>query len=168
MPIRDTCPAVPKASSRCFTTDFIAIVHTHFEADAEQHRRLLASCFSQSQALMQGKSQRQAFNELLAEGMDEGAAYALAKHKVVPGNKPSNTLLLEQLDPQSLGTLIALYEHKVFVESVIWHINAFDQWGVELGKQLGEQVFTALNAESDCDRFDASTNALINRSRRHE
>lgn len=148
--------------------DFIAIVHTHFEADAEQHRRLLASCFSQSQALMQGKSQRQAFNELLAEGMDEGAAYALAKHKVVPGNKPSNTLLLEQLDPQSLGTLIALYEHKVFVESVIWHINAFDQWGVELGKQLGEQVFTALNAESDCDRFDASTNALINRSRRHE
>ena len=148
--------------------DFIAIVHTHFEADAEQHRRLLASCFSQSQALMQGKSQRQAFNELLAEGMDEGAAYALAKHKVVPGNKPSNTLLLEQLDPQSLGTLIALYEHKVFVESVIWQINAFDQWGVELGKQLGEQVFTALNAESDCDRFDASTNALINRSRRHE
>ncbi|MCB1665993.1 MAG: glucose-6-phosphate isomerase [Pseudomonadales bacterium] len=148
--------------------DFIGIVNSHFEADTDQHHHLLANCFSQSQALMWGKSQRQAFNELLAQGMAEAPAYALSKHKVIPGNKPSNTFLLDSLNPQTLGTLIALYEHKVFVESVIWHINAFDQWGVELGKQLGEKLYGALKADTACDSFDASTNGLINHCRGHE
>ena len=145
--------------------DFIGIVKTAFAEDADQHAHLLANCFSQSQALMQGKSQRQAFTELLEQGKEEGPAYELAKHKVIPGNKPSNTLLLDELSPQTLGSLIAIYEHKVFVESVIWHINAFDQWGVELGKQLGETLYGALTSEQDCAQFDSSTNGLINHCR---
>ncbi len=145
--------------------DFIGIVKTAFPADADQHAHLLANCFSQSQALMQGKSQRQAYTELLEQGMKEGPAYELAKHKVIPGNKPSNTLLLDELNAQTLGSLIAIYEHKVFVESVIWHINAFDQWGVELGKQLGETLYGALTSEQDCAQFDSSTNGLINHCR---
>jgi len=145
--------------------DFIGIVKTAFSDDEDQHAHLLANCFSQSQALMQGKSQRQAFTELLAQGMAEGPAYELAKHKVIPGNKPSNTLLLDALNAQALGSLIALYEHKVFVESVIWHINAFDQWGVELGKQLGETLYGALTSDQDCEGFDSSTNGLINHCR---
>ena len=145
--------------------DFIGIVKTAFAEDADQHAHLLANCFSQSQALMQGKSQRQAFTELLEQGKEEGPAYELAKHKVIPGNKPSNTLLLDELSPQTLGSLIAIYEHKVFVESVIWYINAFDQWGVELGKQLGETLYGALTSEQDCAQFDSSTNGLINHCR---
>ncbi len=146
--------------------DLIGIVKSHFPQDEEQHQHLLANCFSQSQALMVGKSQREAFNELLAQGLTEAQAYALAKHKVIPGNKPSNTFLLDSLTPQTLGSLIALYEHKVFVESVIWHINAFDQWGVELGKQLGVKLYDALSGEADCASFDASTNGLINHCRK--
>lgn len=145
--------------------DFIGIVKTHFIEDQDQHTHLLANCFSQTQALMQGKSQRQALTELLAQGHEEGAAYELAKHKVIPGNKPSNTLLLDELNAQTLGSLIAIYEHKVFVESVVWHINAFDQWGVELGKQLSETLYGALTSDQDCGEFDSSTNGLINHCR---
>lgn len=142
--------------------DFIAIITPPYPQDAEQHSLLLASCFSQSQALMLGKTQQEAFTELLAEGMDESEAYTLAKHKVIAGNKPSNTLLLDALTPQTLGSLIATYEHKVFVESVILRINAFDQWGVELGKQLGKKVYEALASNAQCTDFDPSTNGLIN------
>ncbi len=145
--------------------DFIAVAKSGYPEDADQHAHLLANCFSQSQALMQGKSQRQAFTELLAAGEAEGPAYELAKHKVIPGNKPSNTLLLDTLNAQTLGSLIAIYEHKVFVESVIWHINAFDQWGVELGKQLGEKLYGALKSKDECEEFDSSTNGLINHCR---
>lgn len=145
--------------------DFIAVAKSGYPEDADQHAHLLANCFSQSQALMQGKSQRQAFTELLAAGEAEGPAYELAKHKVIPGNKPSNTLLLDTLNAQTLGSLIAIYEHKVFVESVIWHINAFDQWGVELGKQLGEKLYGALKSNDECEEFDSSTNGLINHCR---
>ena len=145
--------------------DFIGVVKTAFTEDSDQHAHLLANCFSQSQALMQGKSQRQAFTELLEQGQVEGPAYELAKHKVIPGNKPSNTILLDELNAQTLGSLIAIYEHKVFVESVIWHINAFDQWGVELGKQLGEKLYGAITSDQDCEEFDSSTNGLINHCR---
>lgn len=154
--------------SHTIPADFIAIVNSDFTADAEQHRQLLANCFSQSQALMQGISQREAFQDLLERGMAETAAYALAKHKVIAGNKPSSTLVLDRLSPHSLGSLIALYEHKVFVASVIWHINAFDQWGVDLGKQLGSKLFDALNEETACTSHDASTNGLINYCRQQD
>lgn len=146
--------------------DFIAIKQTRFTADEPQHLHLLANCFSQSQALMQGKTAHEAQAELVAQGCDEESAGHLAKHKAIAGNKPSNTLLLDALSPQHLGSLIAIYEHKVFVESVIWHINAFDQWGVELGKQLSVKLYDALTASGECASFDTSTNELINRCRK--
>lgn len=145
--------------------DFIGIVHGSYPADKDQHLHLLANCFSQSQALMQGKSEEAAHRELLKQGMDEQQAAALAPHKVIAGNKPSTTLLLQRLSARNLGSLIAIYEHKVFVESIIWDINAFDQWGVELGKQLGEKLHGALHAPGPCDSFDGSTNGLINHCR---
>ncbi|MDO8271391.1 MAG: glucose-6-phosphate isomerase [Gammaproteobacteria bacterium] len=148
--------------------DFIGLVNSLYGQDHDQHTHLLANCFSQSQALMQGKSEEEAFSELLSQGRDEASARALAKHKVIAGNKPSNTLLLQELSAQNLGSLIALYEHKVYVESVIWNINAFDQWGVELGKQLGEKLYGALTANADCGHFDASTNGLINHCRQQQ
>src|SRR5690606_39509026 len=108
----------------------------------------------------------QAEAELLAQGMTPDAARALAPHKMIPGNRPSTTLVLEALSPQSLGALVALYEHKVFTQSVLLGINAFDQWGVELGKVLGAGIYAALTAPEPCTRFDESTNALINRVKR--
>src|SRR5690606_9575440 len=98
-------------------------------------------------------------------GMDRLPAEALAPHKVIAGNKPSTTLLLQRLSARNLGSLIAIYEHKVFVESILWGINAFDQWGVELGKQLGEKLYSALHTTEACSRFDGSTNGLINHCR---
>ncbi len=148
--------------------DFIGIVRSVYGQDHDQHTHLLANCFSQSQALMHGKSEEDACRELLAQGRDETFARALAKHKAIPGNKPSNTLLLQELSAQNLGSLIAIYEHKVYVESVIWNINAFDQWGVELGKQLGEKLYEALTATTASERFDASTNGLINHCRKRD
>ncbi len=141
--------------------DFIGIVRTLYPQDQDQHAHLLANCFSQSQALMQGKSEDEALAELLAQGRDEVSARVLARHKRIAGNKPSNTLLLPELSARTLGSLIALYEHKVFVESVIWQLNAFDQWGVELGKQLGERLHVALCTTEPCTTFDSSTNGLI-------
>ncbi len=144
--------------------DFIALAQSA-TGNREQHKQLLANCFAQSQALMDGKSLEQAVLELREAGMDEAKAAALAPHKVVPGNRPSNTLLLQKLTPPTLGALIALYEHKVYAQSVVLGINAFDQWGVELGKALGSCVYSELSAPHDCTTFDASTNALINRVR---
>jgi len=142
--------------------DFIGVVRTGDNQHEEQHARLLANCFSQSQALMQGKTEAQAKQELLNQGMNATDASALAKHKTIPGNKPSTTIMLSEISPKNLGSLIAIYEHKVFVESILWRINAFDQWGVELGKQLGVKLFSALREKSPSTQFDSSTNGLIN------
>ncbi len=146
--------------------DFIGIVTSQWTEDADQHTHLLANCFSQSRALMQGKDQKTAYEELITAGMDERQAKALAPHKVIAGNRPSTTIMLQELSAKTLGGLIAIYEHKVFVESVIWHINAFDQWGVELGKQMGEELYSALAAGKQSKEFDASTNGLINHCRK--
>lgn len=127
---------------------------------ADHQQWLYANCLSQSQALMLGKSLAQATAELLASGMDNEQAARLAPHKVIPGNRPSNTLVLPQLDPQRLGALIALYEHKVYIQSVIWGINAFDQWGVELGKELGKRIFPLLQAPPADQQTDSSTLGL--------
>ena len=123
--------------------DFIAAANSDVRGNAEAHQHLLANCFSQSLALMEGK--------LDADSI----------HKVVAGNKPSNTLLLEELNPYNLGMLIALYEHKVYALSVLWNINAFDQWGVELGKKLSTKVYAAMSTEADQDNLDESTQGLI-------
>lgn len=145
--------------------DFIAVRNPQDANHAEQHAHLLANCFSQSQALMQGKSESLAQRELIAQGMSEEDASELAKHKMIPGNKPSTTIMLSEISPQNLGSLIAIYEHKVFVESIVWRINAFDQWGVELGKQLGVTLFGAITNKVPCTQFDSSTNGLINNSK---
>ena len=129
-------------------------------ATTESETRLASHCLAQSKALMEGKSEQRAKQELLKQGMPEADATRLAPHRAMPGNRPSSTIVLEQLSPQNLGALIALYEHKTFFTSVIWDINPFDQWGVELGKQLSQEIFPAL-AGNSTEIFDPSTNALI-------
>ncbi|BAL25018.1 glucose-6-phosphate isomerase [Azoarcus sp. KH32C] len=139
--------------------DFIApLAASHKLAD--HHRLLLANCIAQSKALMVGKTADEVRTELSAGGLSGEALEALVPHRVFPGNRPSNTLLLPDLSPRSLGALIALYEHKVFVQSVIWGINAFDQWGVELGKQIASRIAAEL-AGDQTSAHDASTLGLI-------
>jgi len=144
--------------------DFIAI-KCSASGNREMHENLLANCFAQSQALMDGKDLDQATGELLEQGLSEDEAAFLAPHRVVPGNRPSTTFMLDKLTPFSLGALTALYEHKVYAHSVLLGLNAFDQWGVELGKVLGKGIYGAITAEENCTAYDSSTNALINRIR---
>ena len=128
---------------------------------ANHHDMLAANCFGQSQALMEGQSEQQVIAAMSKAKCSTEEIKNLSSHKVMKGNKPSNTLLFDKLDPKTLGSLIALYEHKVFVQGVIWQINSFDQWGVELGKALGNQVLEKLsNAEAELT-MDGSTNGLI-------
>ena len=134
--------------------------------DDTHHAMLASNCFGQTQALMQGKSFDDCYEDLAGKGLDEETRKQLAQHKTMPGNKPSNTFLFEQLDPRTLGALVAMYEHKVFVQGVIWQLNSFDQWGVELGKVLGNQVLEGINGTADDATFDASTLALIARFKR--
>ena len=140
--------------------DFIVPV-VSYNPVADHHQWLYANCLSQSQALMLGKSRAEAEAELRAKGLAEDEVQRLAPHKVIPGNRPSNTLVLERVSPRRLGALVAMYEHKVFVQSVIWGINAFDQWGVELGKELGKGVYQRLTGWEQPPAEDASTQGLI-------
>ena len=130
------------------------------------HDALVANCFAQSEALMQGKTLAQVKTELLNAGVNEAQANRLAAHKTMKGNTPSNTLLMERLDPHSLGALLALYEHKIFVQGVIWQVNSYDQWGVELGKQLGNEVLNVMShpmAEIESEKLSSSSLGLIRR-----
>lgn len=135
--------------------------------DVEQHRHLVANCLGQSQALLQGKSLEDIKLELHEQGLSSDEIKVLAPHKVIKGNHPNNIISFTQLNPQTLGALIALYEHKVYVQSIIWNINPFDQWGVELGKQLSKPIFSALCstlvATEQPLKADSSTAALIKR-----
>jgi glucose-6-phosphate isomerase len=140
--------------------DFIVPVNS-FSPLADHHQWLFANCLSQAQALMHGKTRAEAEAELRAQGLDEAEVQRLAPHKEIPGNRPSNILVLTRVAPYNLGALIALYEHKVFVQSAIWGINAFDQWGVELGKELGKGVYQRLIGQLDEPASDASTQGLI-------
>ena len=146
--------------TRLIPTDFLAPLRSHHPL-GEHHLILLANCFAQTEALMRGKTSDEARAELSAQGLSDEALAALLPHKVFAGNKPSNTLLFEQLDPRTLGMLIALYEHKVFAQSVIWHINPFDQWGVELGKQLAGKILPELRVGGIAGVHDGSTTGLI-------
>ncbi|MFM1896456.1 MAG: hypothetical protein RLZZ385_1530 [Pseudomonadota bacterium] len=148
--------------TRLVPADFIAVANPVTPDREIPHAHLLANCFSQSQALMDGKTLAQALAELRATGMDDEQAALLAPHKVIPGNRPSNTFLLRQLDPYTLGQLTAFYEHSVYAQSVLWNINAFDQWGVELGKKLSTPIFDALQTPDFRGAFDGSTDQLIN------
>ncbi|KZY99902.1 glucose-6-phosphate isomerase [Oleibacter sp. HI0075] len=141
--------------------DFIMPMNSHNPID-NFHAMLVSNCLSQSQALLQGKSEDEAIEELVASGMSKAEAMVLAPHKVIPGNRPSNTLYFPKSTPQVVGALIALYEHKVAAQGMLWDVNSFDQWGVELGKKLGNKVLDALESQSAPDGFDGSTNGLIN------
>jgi len=141
--------------------DFIVPI-VSFNPVSDHHQWLYANCLSQSQALMLGKTRAEAEAELRDKGIPEDEVQKLAPHKVIPGNRPSNTLVVERISPRRLGALVAMYEHKVFVQSVIWGINAFDQWGVELGKELGKGVYNRLTGAEETSAEDASTQGLIN------
>ncbi|MGE8189017.1 glucose-6-phosphate isomerase [Pseudomonas sp. NPDC086278] len=140
--------------------DFIVPV-VSYNPLADHHQWLYSNCLSQSQALMRGKTIEEAEVELREKGLNEESIAKLAPHKVIPGNRPSNTLVLERVSPRRLGALVALYEHKVFVQSVIWGIDCFDQWGVELGKELGKDVYQHLMGQSGSKANDSSTQGLI-------
>jgi glucose-6-phosphate isomerase len=129
------------------------------------HDILVANCIAQAEALMRGKTEEEARDELRKDGISEDQVALLAPHKAFPGNRPSNTFMLEKLTPRGLGRLIALSEHKIFVQGVIWNIYSFDQWGVELGKQLAKVILGELNGQSG--EHDSSTRQLIEYYRRH-
>jgi glucose-6-phosphate isomerase len=148
--------------TRVVPCDFIAPVETRNPL-GDHHRILLSNVIAQAEALMRGKSEAEVRAELEAQGLDAAAIDALAPHKVFPGDRPSNAIVFRRLDARTLGALIALYEHKVFVQGVVWNIDSFDQWGVELGKQLARPVLAELAAGAPGPSHDASTRALISR-----
>ncbi len=129
---------------------------------ARHHRALMSNVFAQTEALMRGKTEPEARQELQDKGLSDDAIEKLLPYKVFPGNRPTSTFLFDTLTPRTLGSLIAMYEHKVFVQGVIWNINSFDQWGVELGKQLATTISDELNDDEQVGTHDCSTNGLIN------
>ncbi|MFA6441754.1 MAG: glucose-6-phosphate isomerase [Sterolibacterium sp.] len=149
---------------RLIPCDFIALKQADFDLPGH-HAALLANCFAQSEALMRGKTLDEVQGELSAAGMSVDDAARLAPFKVFPGNQPSSTLLLPRLDPYTLGQLIALYEHKTFVQGIIWGLNSFDQWGVELGKQLAVRLLPMVDGRRPAEGVDSSTQGLISACR---
>jgi glucose-6-phosphate isomerase len=143
--------------------DFLIAAEPH-ENLGDHHAKLVANCLAQSEALAFGKTEVDVRKELEAAGLTGAALEKLLLHKVFPGNRPSNTLLYKKLDPETLGQLIALYEHKVLVQGAIWDINSFDQWGVELGKALATRLLPVVEGEST-EALDSSTRGLVERLR---
>ena len=146
--------------TRLVPCDFLAPAISHNPL-GEHHLILLANFFAQTEALMMGKTEDEARAELEAQGLAAPEVERRAPHKVFPGERPTSSFLFLKLDPRTLGRLIALYEHKIFVQGVIWRINSFDQWGVELGKQLAQAILPELEGEQTVATHDASTNGLI-------
>jgi glucose-6-phosphate isomerase len=145
--------------------DFIVPMVSHDQL-GEHHKHLVANCLSQSQALMCGHTEVDILKKLADEGVDQTTAQLLAKHQTIPGNRPSNTITFDQLSPARLGALLALYEHKIFVQGILWGINSFDQWGVELGKALTGPILQAIAGGSH--QFDASTQGLVAYYQQHQ
>ena len=146
--------------TRLIPCDFLAAARSHNPL-GEHHPILLSNYLAQTEALMMGKTPAEARTELEAAGLSAAEVDALVPHKTFPGNRPTNSFLYPQLTPRVLGTLIALYEHKIFTQGVIWGVNSFDQWGVELGKQLAKKILPELNASQAATSHDSSTNGLI-------
>ncbi len=143
--------------------DFLAPCQSHHPiADGHHHRLLLANLFAQTEAMMCGKIENKVRAELKPQVTADIKQEKLLPHKVIPGNQATTTILFKQLDPKTLGSLIALYEHKVFVQSVIWNINPFDQWGIELGKTFAGKILSELEQEGTVSSHDSSTNGLMN------
>jgi glucose-6-phosphate isomerase len=152
--------------TRLVPCDFLAPLETHNEL-GHHHRTLLANFFAQPEALMRGKTPEEARAELEAQKLAPARVAELVPHKTFPGNRPTTSILFTKLTPKTLGSLIAMYEHKIFVQGIVWKIFSFDQWGVELGKQLAKKIEPELEAKGLVTTHDASTNALINRYKRH-
>ena len=146
--------------------DFLAPIESHNPL-GRHHPILLSNFFAQPEALMRGKTEAEVRAELGKAQLEGATLEALLPHKIFPGNKPSNALLFKKLTPRTLGSLIALYEHKIFVQGIVWNINSFDQWGVELGKQLAKAILPELADEHLIDSHDSSTNGLINYYKSH-
>lgn len=141
--------------------DFIAPANSH-NPIGDHHAKLLSNFFAQTEALMKGKTEKEVKEELIAAGKSDEEIKRLTPFKIFKGNKPSNSFLIRQINPTTLGSMIAFYEHKIFVQGVIWNIFSFDQWGVELGKQLANQILPELIDNKPVNGHDASTNGLIN------
>ncbi len=147
--------------TRLVPCDFIAGACSHNPL-GEHHPILLSNVFAQTEALMKGKSEAEARLELEEAGLDPAEVAKLLPHKIFPGNRPTNSIIYHRLTPRTLGSLIAFYEHKIFVQGVIWGVNSFDQWGVELGKQLAKTILPELKSTELVSAHDSSTNGLIN------
>ncbi|MDP9152577.1 MAG: glucose-6-phosphate isomerase [Myxococcota bacterium] len=151
---------------RLVPCDFLAPLETHNPL-GKHHEVLLANFFAQTEALMRGKTTEEARSELAAQRLSPARIDELAPHKTFPGNRPTTSIVFPKLVPRTLGCLIALYEHKIFVQGIVWEIFSFDQWGVELGKQLAKKIEPELETPGLVTTHDASTNALINRYKQH-
>lgn len=150
--------------TKLIPADFIAPMESH-NPIGDHHKLLLSNLFAQPEALMKGKTAEEARIELHQEGLSPERIEELLPHKTFPGNRPSSSILFKKLTPRTLGSLIALYEHKIFTQGVIWNLNSFDQWGVELGKQLAKTILPELAQSSPVTSHDGSTNGLINHFR---
>lgn len=151
--------------------DFLMPVHSHYAIGKHgyaHHKILLANFLAQTQALMLGKTPDEARLELQEQGLSGAELENLLPHKVFEGNRPSTSILFDKLTPNTLGKLIALYEHKIFVQGMIWDINSYDQWGVEYGKQIAQEILPLLTSDGVVTSFDSSTNGLINYTKSHK
>jgi glucose-6-phosphate isomerase len=147
--------------TKMIPADFLIPIESHNPV-GRHHEILLSNFFAQTQALMRGKTEQEVRVELAASGLSGEELERLVPHKIFTGNRPTNSIMFQKLTPRTLGSLIALYEHKIFVQGVIWNINSFDQWGVELGKQLAKAILPELSGEDRISSHDSSTNGLIN------
>jgi glucose-6-phosphate isomerase len=145
--------------------DFLAAAQSH-NPRGDHHPILLSNYLAQTEALMRGKTPDEARAELIKEGKSGAELELLVPHKTFPGNRPTNSFLYPKLTPTVLGSLIALYEHKIFTQGAIWDVNSFDQWGVELGKQLAKVILPEMKSDDEVHAHDASTNGLINAIKR--
>lgn len=148
-------------STRLIPIDFISFANSLHSA--EHQKILLSNFFAQTEALMRGKDRETVEKELAKSDLSKEEKNKLIPHKIFKGNKPTTSILINKLTPYTLGSLIAMYEHKIFVQGIIWHINSFDQWGVELGKQLAKKILAEIDSKSYIDNHDSSTNGLINK-----
>jgi len=151
---------------RLIPCDFIASARSDYPLPGHQEA-LLSNCFAQSAALAFGRDEDEVLANMEKEGVSPQQIADLLPHRVFAGNQPSSTLMLGSLTPETMGALVALYEHKVFVQGAIWGINSFDQWGVELGKAVASRILPAIHDESLAKSLDASTQGLISFSREH-
>jgi glucose-6-phosphate isomerase len=152
--------------TRLIPADFIAPMESHNPL-GNHHKILLANFFAQTEALMKGKTTNEVREELGNTGLGMEEIEKLLAHKTFGGNRPTNSFLFKKVTPRTLGRLVALYEHKIFVQGIIWNINSFDQWGVELGKQLASAILGELGGDGEVSSHDSSTNSLINHYKRN-